>query len=60
MRKATRALDPDPIRSRRLISALRRCGNSEMPCADEMIVVEALLRGLPENECRSQRCGDGH
>lgn len=55
MRKAARTLDVDPAATRKLISDLRRYGNSEMPCAEEMTLVEALLRGLPEDQCQNER-----
>ena len=54
MRKATRVLDPDPGASRNVIGHLRRYGNSGMPCAEEMTSVEALLRGVPADQCRSE------
>ena len=55
MRKATRVLDEDPAVSRNVIGHLRRYGNSGMPCAEEMTSVEALLRGVPEDQCRSEQ-----
>ena len=48
MRKSARVLGHDPNDLGRLVGDLRKYGNSEMPCADEMIAVEAVLRGLPE------------
>ncbi len=55
MRKATRVLNEDPAARRKLIGDMRRYGNSGMPCAEEMTSVEALLRGVPEDQCRSER-----
>ncbi len=45
MLKSARVMDPDPRKLGRLIGALRRYGDSQMPCTDEMPRIEALLPG---------------
>ena len=54
LRKSARVMDPDPKKLGRLIGALRRYGDSQMPCTDEMPRIEALLRGVPEDQCLSE------
>ena len=55
MSKSVRVMDPDPSMLRRTLSYLRKYGNSGMPCSDEMVKIEALLLGMPEDECLSER-----
>ena len=55
MRKSARVLSCEPEQLGHLIGDLRRYGGSVMPCADEMVAVEAILKGLPEDQCRTER-----
>lgn len=55
MRKSARVLSHEPDQLGHLVGDLRRYAQSEMPCADEMVAVEAILRGLPEEQCRTER-----
>jgi hypothetical protein len=54
MRKSSRVLSHEPEGLGRLVGDLKRYGQSVMPCADEMIAVEAILLGLPEDQCRGE------
>jgi hypothetical protein len=45
LRKSARVMDPDPKKVGRLMGDLRRYGRSDMPCADQMVRIEALLSG---------------
>ena len=54
MRKSGRVLDPDPKKVGRFIGSLRKYNDSAMPCSDEMVRIEALLRGVPPEKCLSE------
>ena len=54
MRKSGRVLDPDPKVQGRALVGLRRYGDSAMPRSAEMIRIEALLRGVPADQCLSE------
>ena len=52
--KSARVMDPDPKKVGKLIGDLRRYSGANMPCSGEMPRIEALLRGVPEDECLSE------
>ena len=54
MRKSHRMLNPGVEIDRRFIMGLRNYIGTGLPCGDEIPQVEALLRGVPEEECRSE------
>ena len=54
-RQAGRILDPEPKNHGLTIGGLRRYGGSIMPCADQMVRIEAILTGTPVDQCRNEQ-----
>ncbi len=53
--KSARVLDPDPKTHGRMIGILRTFASTGVPGSDQMDRIEAILTGVPEDQCRSER-----
>ena len=53
MRNYVRVLNPDAKVHGRVVSDLRRYQGFGQPCSDEVVHIEALLAGMPAEQCIS-------